>query len=155
MIDNFGNENGKKESFANNKFMALLNSRKINNKITLICTDLSKDQLLSKYDDGIVKFLSMNYLTFQIKGGDGKYQRQASVKFENEFPEMQSLTSYLKSTSKPKQEPKIQQPEKEPKEQPPTDDSDFDRTIDLAANNQPTYSKKRGKFHGKHPDRES
>ena len=157
MIDNFGNENGKKESFANNKFMALLNSRKINNKITLICTDLSKDQLLSKYDDGIVKFLSMNYLTFQIKGGDGKYQRQASVKFENEFPDMQSLTSYLKSTSKPKQEPKIQQPEKEPKEQPPTNDSDFDRSIDLAANNNQTttYSKKRGKFNGKHPNRES
>jgi len=152
MIDNFGAENVKKDSFANNKFMALLNSRKINNKITLICTDLSKDQLMAKYDDGIVKFLSMNYLNFQIKGGDGKYQRQASVKFENEFPDIPTLTEYIKTPSKPKQVPKEEKPSDDTKA--PLDE-DFDRTVDLIANDQPNSYKKRGKFNAKNPNRES
>lgn len=153
MIDNFGSENQKKESFSNNKLLALLNSRKINNKITIICSDYSKDQLIAKYDDGIVKFLTTNYINFQIRGGDGKYQRQAAVKFENEFQGMDNLTKYIRG--KPKQEVKEEPKKDEPI---PTEDqkpsTEFDPTVDVAANNTSTYEKRGKRYHGKTPNRE-
>jgi hypothetical protein len=152
MIDNFGTENSKKESFANNKLLALLNSRKINNKITILCTDYSKDQLIARYEDGIVKFLTTNYINFQIRGGDGKYQRQAAVKFENDFPEMESLTKYLKPKT-PKQEVK-KEPVVESIPEYTQPNNEFDPSVDIAAN--PTYEQpKRGKRNGKGTNRES
>lgn len=130
MIDGFGTETAKKDSFVYNKLLTFLNSRKINNKATIICSDISKDEVFNKYDEGINKFLLMNFMNFPIKCSDGKYQRQAIVKINNEFPELSGITSYISDSTKPKPKPQEKpQQTKEPSDV--ADKSEYDSTLDV------------------------
>ena len=137
MIDGFGTEQRGESQFIIDKLLTFLNSRKMNNHATLICSDLSKDNIGSKYD-GIAKFLSLNFINFPIQCSNGKYQRQAVVKLDNEFPELASVTSYIKDSNKSKPIKKIQDKPQEttPKSTEPFKTSDSDITLDKIAENE-------------------
>jgi hypothetical protein len=127
MVDGFASEMTKsKDSYAYGRFYTFLNSRKITNRSTIICSDLTEDEVYQKYSKPIVAIIKQSYLPFSIACMEGKNRQHAITKFRKDFPE---IAQHL-SRKKEEQTITVKAPAKttttavKPKEKDPTDDLD-------------------------------
>lgn len=95
MLDGLGSEMNKDaHGYVYGKLAAFLNNRRQQNKFTIICADSTMENIERRYDTSIVSLLK-TYLTFQVKCNDDKKRATPVAKFDEEFPELKSVTNNL------------------------------------------------------------
>jgi hypothetical protein len=118
LIDGLGEEFMKKEqrdSFIGNKFVSLLNSRKISGKFTILCSNLTIEEFSGRYGGIIHSFIKEAYLPFCISSRPGTKKKISVNILMKKVPELDGVftdISDIKPKSQKPDEPSTPRPKK-------------------------------------------